>query len=32
VERENKIKNYESPIRKMVKKENATKEISDYGS
>jgi hypothetical protein len=32
VERENNIKKYESPIRKMVKKEIVTKEFSDYGS
>ncbi len=32
MESENNIKNYESPIRKMVKKDNATKEISEYGS
>jgi hypothetical protein len=32
VESENKIKKYESPKRKRVKKDNSTKEISDYGS
>ncbi len=32
MESENKIKKYESPKRKRVKKDNSTKEISDYGS
>ena len=32
MESENSIKKYESPKRKTVKKDNSTKEISDYGS